>query len=94
MDRKAFIDKMAAQLKVWDAEIDKLEAKMEKAKAGAKADYQKEMKDLRAKKQTAKDKLAAVRESGDAAWEELKSGAEKAFDTMKHAFQAAMSKFK
>ena len=27
MDRKAYIDKMAAQLKKWDAEIEKLEAK-------------------------------------------------------------------
>jgi len=94
MDRKAFIDKMSAQLKIWDAEIDKLEAKAEKAKADAKADYKKEIKDLRAKKQAAKDKLETVRQSGEMAWKELKSGAEKAYDTMKNAFQAAMSKFK
>jgi chromosome segregation ATPase len=93
MNRKAFIDKLAAQLKVWDSEIEKLEAKAEKAKADAKADYQKEIKNLRDKKQAAQDKLEAVRQSGESAWEELKSGAEDAFDTMKNALQTAMSKF-
>ncbi|HEU18598.1 MAG TPA: DUF2254 domain-containing protein [Deltaproteobacteria bacterium] len=94
MNRKAFIDKLAAQLKQWDADIDKLEAKAEKAKAEAKADYQKQIEDLRDKKQTAKDKLDEVKQAGEEAWEELKSGAEEAFDTMKNAFQSAIAKFK
>lgn len=94
MDRKAFIDKLAAQLKQWDAEIEKLEAKAEKAQADAKADYHQQIEELRDKKQAAQDKLEEVKQAGEEAWEELKSGAEEAFDTMKNAFQTAMSKFK
>ena len=34
-DRKAFIDKLAAQLKEWDDEIEKLETKAQKARSDA-----------------------------------------------------------
>jgi len=94
MDRNAFIDKMAAQLKQWNAEIEDLEAVAEKAKDVAKADYQKHIEDLRNKRQTVEDKLADIKQASDQAWEELKSGAEEAFNAMKNAFQTAMSKFK
>jgi hypothetical protein len=53
MDRKAFIDKLAAQLKLWDAEIEKLEAKTEKTGAEAKIKYQKQIEHIRDKKQAA-----------------------------------------
>jgi len=94
MERKAYIDKLAAQLKQWDAEIDKLEARVNKAEAGAKADYQKQIKDLCDKKQAAQDKFEEVKQSGEEAWNELKSGTEEVFNTLKNAFQSAKSKFK
>lgn len=94
MDREAFIDKMTAQLKQWNAEIDKLEAKAEEAQADAKADYRKQIRDLRDKKQAAQDKLEKVKQGGEEAWEELRSGAEEAVDTMKDAFHKAVSKLK
>jgi prefoldin subunit 5 len=94
MDRKAFIDKLAAQLKLWDAEIEKLEAKTEKIGAEAKIKYQKQIEHIRDKKQAAQDKLEEVKQAGEEAWKDLKSWAEEAFDTMKNAFQEAMSKFK
>ena len=94
MDRKAFIDKLTAQLKKWDDDIDKLEAKAQKAKAGIRADYNKQIQDLRDKKKAAQGRLQEVKHAGEEAWEDLKSGAEEAYDSIKNAFQSAMSKFK
>jgi multidrug resistance efflux pump len=94
MDRKAFIDKLAARLKEWDAEVEKLEARAQKAKSGVRAEYNKQIQDLRGKKKAAQDKLEEVKKAGKDAWVELKSGTEAAFDELKHAFQTALSKFK
>ena len=94
MDRKAFIDKLTAQLKKWDDDIDKLEAKAQKAKADVRADYNKQIQDLRDKKKAAQGRLQEVKHAGEEAWEDLKSGAEEAYDSIKNAFQSAMSKFK
>ena len=94
MDRKAFIDKLTAQLKKWDDDIDKLEAKAQKAKADVRADYHKQIQDLRDKEKAAQGRLQEVKHAGEEAWEDLKSGAEEAYDSIKNAFQSAMSKFK
>ena len=94
MGRKAFIDKLTAQLKKWDDDIDKLEAKAQKAKADVRADYHKQIQDIRDKKKAAQGRLQEVKHAGEEAWEDLKSGAEEAYDSIKNAFQSAMSKFK
>lgn len=94
MDRKTFIDKFTAQLKEWDAEIEKLEAKAQGAGADAKAEIQKKIQELQDKKKAAQSKLEEAKEASEEAWEDLKSGAEKAFEDMKGAFKNAFSKFK
>jgi hypothetical protein len=94
MDRKVFIDKLNAQLKQWDDDIDKLEAKAQKAKADVRADYNEHIQDLRDRKKAAQRRLEEVKHAGEEAWEELKSGTEEAYDSIKNAFQLAMSKFK
>lgn len=94
MDRKEFIENLTTKLKEWDAELDKLEIKAEKAKVDAKADYQREIEKLREQRQEAKAKLEQVKEASGAAWSELKTGTEEAFGTFKKSVQDALSKFK
>ncbi len=94
MDRKAFINTLTAKLKQWDDDIDRLEAKAQKAKAEVKADYNKHIQDLRDKKKAAQERLEEVKHAGEEAWEDLKSGSVEAYDSLKNAFQSAMSKFK
>jgi chromosome segregation ATPase len=94
MDRKAFVDKLTAQLKKWDNDLDKLEAKAQKAKADARADYDKQIQGLRNKKKAAQERLEEVKHAGEDAWEDLKAGAQEAYDSIKEAFQSGMSKFK
>jgi chromosome segregation ATPase len=94
MDRKAFIGKLTAQLKQWDGEIEKLEAKVEKAGSEAKAGYNRQIQELRSKKAAAQEKLEKIKRASEEAWERMKSGVEEAFDDVKNAFKSALSKFK
>jgi len=92
-DRKAYIDKMAAQLKEWDDKIQELQVKAEKAKTDAKTEYQKEIQQLRQKRDEAQNKLNQLQQASDEAWQELRAGAEKSWNDLKRAFENARSKF-
>jgi len=92
--RKAFEEKLDAQLEEWNAQIALLKARADKARAEAKIDYYKTIETLQQQKDGAMAKLEELRTAGDEAWEDLKTGAEKAWDEVKTSFQNAMSKFK
>jgi len=93
-NRKEYIDKMAARLKEWDAEIEKLELKAETAKADVKASYNKKINELRLKKEEAHQKLEKIQDAGEDAWEELKDGAEKSWKIFEDSIKNAWGKFK
>ncbi len=94
MDREAFIEKFSAQLKEWNEEIGKLEAKARKAGEKSGEYYEKQIEDLKKRRTKAENKLEDIRNASENAWEELKSGTEKAFNDIKESAQAARSKFK
>ena len=92
--RKAFEEKLDAQINELNAQIALLKAKAEKAKAEAKIEYHEAIEGLQLKRDTARAKLHELKSAGDEAWEDLKSGAEKAWDDVKSAFHSAAAKFK
>ena len=92
--RKAYEEKLDAQLKEWDAEIAVRKAKAEKAKADEKVDYFKTVDALEHKQHEAKTKLQELKTTGDEAWEAVKTGAEKTWAEVKAAFHDTVSKFK
>ena len=93
-NRKEYIDKLTIQLREWDKEIDTLEAKAEKAKADAEADYQNQLQELRSKRLAVETRVKKIQNAGEDAWEDLKTGTEEAVDAMKKAMSSAISKFK
>ncbi|MCE5190962.1 MAG: hypothetical protein LLG08_04275 [Actinomycetia bacterium] len=93
MDREALIDKLTAQLKEWDAEISKLEAKAESSRTDARASLDRQIEELRSKRASAAQKLDGVQHAGEDAWRELASGAERALDDLKDSVKTAVSKF-
>ena len=93
-NRKDYIDRMAARLKEWDTELQKLEAKAELAKADVKASYNQQIKELRLKKEEAQQKLKKIQDAGEDAWEELKEGAEKSWKIFEDSVKNAWGKFK
>ena len=92
--RKAYEEKLDAQLKEWNAQITLLKAKAENAKADARIDYYKTIEALDEKQDKTKTKLQELQTAGDEAWEAVKIGAEKAWTEVKTAYHDAASKFK
>lgn len=92
--RKAYEEKLDAQLDEWNAQIALLKARAGKAKAEAKIEYYKTIDALQHRQDEARTKLHELKTAGDEAWEDLKTGAEKAWDEVKSAFHDAISKFK
>lgn len=92
--RKAYEEKLDAQLEEWNAQIALLKARADKARAEAKIEYYKTIEALQGKQDEAVTKLQELKTAGDEAWEDLVTGAEKAWDEVKAAFHSAASKFK
>ena len=92
--RRAYEEKLDAQLDEWTAKIDVLKAKADKAAAGAKIEYYGAIEALKPKQAEAKAKLQELKTAGDEAWEDVKTGAEKAWTEVKAAYHDASSRFK
>ena len=92
--RKAYEEKLDAQLKEWNAQISLLKAKAENAKADAKIDYYKSIEALEHKRDEAMTKLQELKTAGDEAWEAVKTGVEKTWAEVKTAYHDVTSKFK
>lgn len=92
--RKVYEEKIDAQIKEWNAQIDLLKAKADKAKAEAKIDFYKTIDALQHKQEEARTKLKELKTAGDEAWEDVKNGVEKAWAEIRIAYKEAASRFK
>jgi predicted nuclease with TOPRIM domain len=92
--RKAYEEKLDAQLKEWSAQIELLKAKADNAKADAKIEYYKTIDALQSKQNEARTKLQELKTAGDEAWKDLKAGAERAWAEVRTAYHDASSRFK
>jgi len=92
--RKTYEEKLDAQFDKWNVQIALLKAKADKAKAEGRIEYYKTIEALQHKQDVAGTKLHQLKIAGDDAWEDLKTGAEKAWDEVTAAFHNASSKFK
>jgi len=92
--RKAFEEKLDAQLEEWNAQIALLKAKVDKAKVEAKIEYYKTSEALQHRQDKARTKPHELKTAGHEAWDDLKTGAEKAWDEIKTAFHISASMFK
>ena len=92
--RKAYEEKLDAQLKEYSTQIVLLKAKAENAKADARIDYYKTIEVLEQKQDKTKIKLQELQTAGDEAWDAVKTGVEKAWAEVKTAYHDAASKFK
>jgi len=101
--RDAFEKKLSAQIEQWKKELDEMEkqaqadeARAESEKAGAELQQEtiSRVKDLRARVDKARKQLEALQQSGDDAWQGLKSNAEKTPKDLQDAFSSGNSQGK
>ncbi len=82
------IDKMAATMKQWAAEMDKYEAQLEQATAAQRAQVETYMEDLRKRYAEAEEHMKTMKASSEAASRDMMEG----FQRMADDFMAALGK--
>ena len=92
-DKNAYEQKLQAQLKIWQAEIDKLRAQADKASADARLQYDKQVDELVQYQEAGKEKLRELQDANEQAWADMRHGMEKAWDDMAKAWKDAMSRY-
>ncbi|MHB9103168.1 MAG: DUF2934 domain-containing protein [Sulfuricella sp.] len=93
-EKQAFQQKLEAQLREWDAKLEELKSKAQNAKTEIRADYEKQLEILASKRDMARTKVLELRQRTEGAWEDLKGGAEKAWEEMRKALDHITSRFK
>lgn len=91
--KETYQQKLQAQLDEWNAEIEKLKAKSDKAEADIKLEYYEEIEDLRVRQEAAREKLTTLKNASDDAWQDLKAGIDDAWHTLGEAVQKAVARF-
>ena len=81
--RDEYVARAKRQLDEWNADMDDLDAKVQKAADGAKEKYRAQLVSLRAKRQEGEKKLAAVTSASEDSWEHLKSETENVLKALK-----------
>ena len=92
--REAYRDLAKAQIKEWEAKIDLLKARGEKATAGAKIDMMNAVEKLQVEKNALQKRIGEMMDAGGDAWEKLKDGIEKGMEEMKKSIDKTVEKFK
>jgi hypothetical protein len=77
-----------------DAKIAQLEEKSAKASGDAKAQYEKEIKALKASRDKASAKLGEMEKSSASAWDDTKKGFADAYQDLHQAYGKAVAQFK
>ncbi len=90
----AYKQKLAAQLKEWNAQINLWEAKLENAGADMKVKRAEALDGLRAKQRAASEKMQELEKASGSAWEQAKVTADKIWEDLKAGVAEAQSKFK
>jgi uncharacterized coiled-coil DUF342 family protein len=88
-----YVQKLHAKLDEWNAAIDKLKAKADRAEAESRVEYQNQIKYLQQRRREAEKKMAELQGAGKGAWKDLKAGVQLAWDAMEEAVKSARSKF-
>jgi len=92
-EKAAYRQKIGASMEEWNAEIDKIEARADRAGADMQLQYFEELKKLRALQEVARGKLEELEEAGDDAWEELRNDVDNATNAIERAVNVAVTRF-
>ncbi|MGB7241323.1 MAG: hypothetical protein WBC93_04450 [Sulfitobacter sp.] len=88
-----FTAKGKARLDKWDAQIAEAEARMERAEADARLEIQKQLDDMRNARNEAQKRLQELQATGEAAWGDVRKGAERAWTQLEKSFETAAARF-
>jgi chromosome segregation ATPase len=93
-NKEAYLKKAHAKLDEWNADLDKINAKLSAADADARIKLNESIKALEAQRNEMKQKLDELERAGEDAWEDIRDGMESAWDRVALSIKDAMSRFK
>jgi hypothetical protein len=93
INRDEYIQKLKSQIDQWNAEAAHWQDKAQKAQAGAKAEYERQLENFRRKSEEAMSELRRLQNASAEAFTELMRGADRAMQGMKEAFERARRNF-
>lgn len=92
--RDAYVEQLKARLDLWNAELSRLEAKAQGVQAEARAELERQASELRRRRDDAAEQMRRIQQAQEDAWEDLRSGTERAFAALGEAFERARGRFK
>ena len=92
--RDEFVEKLKKQIDSANRKLDELEVKAGQASGEAKKKYEERMVHLREMSQPARDRLEALKDSGESQWESLTAESEKIYKAFVHSFNYFKSQVK
>lgn len=93
-EKDHYIEKARARLDQWNAEIDRMRARLDEAGADAKIDRERQLREMRARRDEARAQLEQIGKASDAAWDDMKAGFDGAWNSISRAFESAASRFR
>lgn len=92
--RDEYVDKLKAQLDLWNAEVSKWEAKAKGSQANVRIEYETQLETFCRQRDQALEQMRKVQAATGDAWIDLMRGADDAWAKMREAFEKASSHFK
>ncbi|MEJ2635266.1 MAG: coiled coil domain-containing protein [Calditrichia bacterium] len=92
--RSAYIEKMGAQLREWNGQLDVLKARYDKKKADVKIDYYDLLDKAKKRSSVAQKQLRDIGDASEDTWEGMKDGFEKSWKELKSTMEKVNSRFK
>jgi phage-related tail protein len=92
--KEAYQKQFEAQLKVWDARLDVLNARAQKVTADARINYENELAVLKRNRTAAFGTLDELGRRGENAWDEVKVGMERTISELGRSFAKVAARFR
>jgi len=92
--KKAYYEKIEAELERWDEEIKKLKENTGNVEIGSETFYYEQVEDLIALHELAHQKYQELRESEDETWNDFRAGMDTALDNLMQSYESLRSHFR
>lgn len=93
MNRDEYVEKLKAQIDLWNADMAKLEAHARQGQANLKTEYAAQLEQFRKRRDDAMSEMRRIQGASLDAWRELARGADEALKNMQEAFDRARASF-
>jgi chromosome segregation ATPase len=94
MNRKElYVQHLQAKMKEWEAEMDKLSARLEQAEVKNRLELKKQIESIDEEKEKVKTRLEELKDSGEDAWEEMRAGVQAAWNELEKSMKNAKDAF-